>query len=711
MMRRKRVPYFAQFSEVDCGAACLRMLLAYYGSAVSEAELEALIPPDRDGVSALQIARAARTLGCEAVGLRVDRVEDLKRLTRPAILHWKMRHFVVLERFEGDWALVVDPGLGRRRVDKSELSRCFTGILIDIAPPTRACRRKEESDWKWLVPYIVRHARFVVLASWASLAIQLGTLALAPLTATLVDRVFPAQDGDLLVVVTLSAVLAVLVRFGFTLARASNLVRVRYMLLGDVTRDLLERLLRLPYAYFQQHANGDLMARMSSGTTIREFLLSAASTLILDIGFLLIAVAVLIYLSPLLTGVVVALVGARLAVFVAFRKRQRELHDVGIRAATDLAGLEMSLLGSMLAVKAAGGEDGLLELWRERFARSLDVGARQGLLDSWSDALMSATTLASPFLILAAGCGLHLSGQDFSMGALLAFNAVALNVMRPVTSIVQTASQMQLGRLEIRRARDVLRREPEDFGREVPAQSACVVGTILVENVTFTYGGESAIVSGVSMRVQQGEFIGLVGPTGSGKSTLAALIAALYMPSSGRILLDEWDTKHVAPSWVRSQVALVPERTLLIHGTLLDNLVLGAKGVTRREIDRAVTLACLEEDLSRMPLGLHTWLSDDGSSLSAGQRQRVGLARALLRRRCVFVLDEATSSLDTRTEQEVLRRIRTTTATLIVITHRVLSLREASRVFVLEGGQLIQAGDPTVLLSTAGLFRELALGR
>jgi ABC-type bacteriocin/lantibiotic exporter with double-glycine peptidase domain len=706
--RRRRIPLVRQTAQSDCGAACLAMVLGYYGKTVHLDEIRRLLGLGRDGADALTLVRGARHHGLRARGVKIENVEDLRFIERGSILHWGFHHYVILDRFEGKRVRIVDPGTGRRVVTLAELGKTFTGVALLLEPgpdfiPSSATPRLG----------IMRYVRELLgqsalLRRILALSVVLRLLALATplLTGLIVDRVVPGRDHALLTV--LGAALAAIAAFDFVSAwvRGHLMLSLRTRLDSRITLDFVEHLIALPYAFFHQRSAGDLMMRLNSNTTIREILTAGTLTGLLD-GLL--ACLYLVFLfgaNGTLALLVLGLGALRVLLFLGTRHRHAELMAKTLQVQARSRNYQVQMLSGIETLKSLGVEQQAIDRWSNLFADELNVSLARGRLDAFFDAAIGTLTTASPFVILLFGARAVMAGQ-LTLGSMLAASALAIGFLTPLTSLVSTAVQLQLLSSYLERMEDVLEAEPEQKRGEVKTAPP-LSGRITLEDVGFQYSPMRPFaVRDVSLEIEPGSFVAVVGGSGAGKSTLALLLTGLYRPTTGRVLYDGMNLEELDRTSVRRQLGIVLQQPFLFADSIRNNIAIGDEELPLSRIEEAARKAHIHDFVQTLPLRYESPLADGGSSLSGGQRQRLALARALVRRPSILLLDEATSHLDAESEREVLEELEALRATRLVIAHRLSTVVRADKIVVMEDGAVVEVGRHEELLARGGRYAEL----
>ncbi|HKD41643.1 MAG TPA: peptidase domain-containing ABC transporter [Myxococcaceae bacterium] len=702
----RSITYVPQLTQSECGMACLAMVLAYYGKPVRIEELRQLHATDRSGMTAQDILNIGRYYGLRGRGVSLD-IDELELLDRGSILHWNFDHFVVFERLEKKAVHIVDPGAGRRRVPMEQFRRSFTGVALLLEPsdeftPSAAL---EKRTW-WYVRQLLGHFGLWSRIIITSLLLQLFSLAVPVLTGAIVDRIVPRSDYHLLLVVGGGMLSLVVFHFLSNLIRAHLLLDLRTRFDIRMTLGFVDHLLELPYAFFQHRAVGDLMTRLNSTTAIRQLLTSGALSGLVDGAFVILYLILLLLASPLMGLVVLGLGIIQVTVFLFSRRRRRDLMAQELETTTRSGAYTVQVLAGIETLKAMGREDRAVQHWSNLFVDNLNASLGRGQLGALVDALTGSLRLVSPLIVLIIGALQVLSG-NLSLGTMLALNALAAGFFSPLSNLVSTAGELQLVENYAERLDDVFNAAPEQDRTKVK-QAERLKGQVELDHVSFRYGPLSPlVVQDVSLKIEPGMFIALVGKSGSGKSTLASLLAGLYMPTSGRILYDGVDMTELDLRSIRQRLGIVTQRPYLFNQSIRQNIAAAEPSVNFETIVEAAKHACIHEEILEMPLGYSTILQEGGGSVSGGQRQRIALARALVSNPAILLLDEATSSLDAVTEKAVQAQLAKLKCTRIVIAHRLSTIADADLLLVLEHGRIIEQGTHGQLLARGGAYEKL----
>lgn len=699
----KKVPVVVQMETVECGAACLSMILAYYGKWLSLEQLRTDCGVSRDGSNARCIVQAARRHGLDAHGYRAD-ISHLEHMA-PAIIHWNYNHFVIFKGFDGGLAYINDPGIGSIAVSMEDFNRSYTGVAITASPTDQF---KPQGHQTSILHYVRENIRGVSDAFIFTLIMGILTAfagMLYPLfSQVFMDDIITGKNEEWTVPFFVG--MGALVVFHFLLAFLDNVYGRRFsgsMSLKGNTR-FLWHALNLPMEFFAQRYVGDIVQRQSLNETITTTLVRILAPYAINILLLIVYVVVMARYSFLLT--LMGLMSVALNIYVV--RKESELRNNLSRAMEQTEGkfygITMSCVDNIESIKAAGAERKFFEFWAGYFARrnnqEVAFEAR-----SFSPYVFGHVANA---LVLILGAALILYG-DFSIGMLMAFQGFMAEFMRPAMGLMQGSTTVIELRSQMERIDDVIAYPTEKWSDDTnEAHGAKMSGMFEMKNVTFGYSPTSEpLIKDFSMKVEPGKSIALVGTSGCGKSTIAKLVAGLYEPWSGDILFDGRKRSEISHEEYVNSVAVIDQHVVLFDDTISENLKMWDHSIE----DFTMTMACIDSgirnDIISRPRGFNTKLVKGGGNFSGGQRQRMEIATALAREPILLVMDEATSALDTMAEREVMQNIRQCGASLIVIAHRLSTVRDCDEIIVMDHGQIAERGNHDELMSRDGIYKKL----
>jgi ATP-binding cassette subfamily B protein len=566
-LRPRRLTVIHQMSAVECGAACLSMILTYYGRRTSVNDCRNKLDVGRDGLSALTIVKAAR-----ANGLRVSAYSlnppDFQFVQVPAIVHWNFNHFVVVERWSRGKVIIVDPAVGRVSMSAEEFDAGFTGVVLMFEPGVHFERTwpVHQSLWRrYFLKYIAKSPRLLLQIIGATLLLQALGLAFPIFTKVLVDYVLPFQVRGILTICGLGMVLLVIAQVVTSYTRGALLLFIQTRLDSQMMLDFFEHLLSLPFKFFQQRSSGDLLMRLSSNAVIREILTSQTLSVILD-GSLVLIYLMIIFSQASAFGFIVLAIGLlQVSLLLVTTRRVHALMQSDLTAQSKSQSYLVEALTRIEAIKSAGAEERTLEHWSNLFFAQINISLQRGHLSILIDTGMMTLRLFSPLVLVWFGAYRVLDGS-MSLGTMLALNSLAGAFLSPLSSLVSNGQRLQLAGSHLERVEDVLEAEPEQINSG--NNEVSLSGRVELTNVSFRYDlNAPEVLKNISLHIDAGQKLAIVGRTGSGKSTLGKLLLGLYPPTDGRITYDGIPLESINCRELRRQFGVVLQDSLLFSGS------------------------------------------------------------------------------------------------------------------------------------------------
>lgn len=708
---RRQVPVLQQIDMTECGAACLAMILSYYGRQTQVSECRGICDVGRDGLTAQTIVKAAQCYGLRTKAYSIE-PQELKYIQLPAVIHWNFNHFVVIEHWSPQRVVIVDPAIGRRRLTTKEFDTSFTGIVLTFEPGAQFQRRHKTArsfSWWHYFRSLLQTPETVsvcvqILA--ASLLLQILGLAFPLLTQILVDQILPFHMANVMTIIGFGMIVVVWSQMLLTYLRAALLIYLQARLDSQMMLNFLDHVLSLPFRFFQQHPSGDLLMRFGSNAIIRSTLSNQTLSILLDGIFILIYLIVL--LSQSLTfGIFVFCIGAiQLLLLLVTKDKVQDLNQRDLLAQAESQNYLVEALSGIAVLKASGNEDQALDYWSNLFFKQLNISLQSNHLSAIIETVLVTLRSFAPLLLLWFGALRVLDGT-LSLGTMLALNTIAIAFLTPLASLVSNGQQLQLVSAHFERLADIFMTEPEqtiDTAQDAPP----LTGQIELRNVSFRHTTYSEwVLQNISVKIQPGQKVAIVGRSGSGKSTLARVLLGLFLPTSGEILYDDFPLQTLNYRTLRQQFGIVLQETFLFSGSIRQNISFSKPSIAVEAVMQAAKMAVIHDDIASMPMGYETLITEGGSTLSGGQRQRLAIARALANQPRVLLLDEATSHLDTVTEHQLNENLDTLACTQIVIAHRLSTIQNADLILVLDQGRLVEQGDHQTLLAKNAHYAAL----
>jgi ATP-binding cassette subfamily B protein RaxB len=682
-----------QSEAAECGLAALAMIANAWGHDLDLGAMRRRFGISSRGVSLRTLMQTADELGFTTRPLKVE-LKNLASVQMPAILHWDMNHFVVVEKVAKGRAFILDPALDGRWHDEASLSRHFTGVALELRPAADFTSQKDSRRLRLTQLWSRSNGlgRTMAQVALLSLVLQAYVLALPYLLQLAVDQALPAFDNNLLVVLAVGFGLFTLINAGASLLRSFVLLSSGTALSFGIASNVARRLMRLPVGWFEKRTVGDVLSRFQSVQPVQKLLTESAAASAIDGVLTLLTLTLMLAYSPILTAIPVVslLLYGALRAFTLPAERRAE--NERIAAAGREQGAMIETLRGIVTLRLAGRETMRHAVWQNKLSESLGANYAHERIRAWQAAAATLLGGLETVLVTALAVALAMRG-GFSVGMVFAFLSYRLQFATTAKTLIDRAIDLQMLSLHLERLSDIAL-TPEDQGFAEPQTAdAPLLGEIELRGVTYAYGlHDPQVLKGVDLRIAPGEHVAITGASGGGKTTLAKIILGLLEPTSGEVLVDGVPLPRLGRRAFREQVAAVLQDDLLFAGAIAEN-VAGFDQVDPERLHEALTAAAIADDIAAMPMKHLTLVGDMGSALSGGQRQRILLARALYRRPRLLVVDEGTAHLDLAHERIVNRNIQAMGITRIVIAHRRETIEAADRVITLSDGK-VDAGAP-----------------
>jgi len=707
-----KVPMVIQLEDLECGAACLTMVLAYYGKWIPLEQIRVDCGVSRDGSKAKNILRTARYYGMEAEAYRFEPNILREQGFFPCIIHWNFNHFVVLNGFKGDKAYLNDPGQGSYAVSMEEFDKAFTGVCLFMKPGENfEPGGKQKSMLNYTMKRIKGLESSIVLVAIATAIVSLAAIISQVFGRVYLDKLLLGYNPDW--VKPFIIALAVLYFMQVVATCISNVSNYRISGKMSVTNNLsfMWKVLHLPMRFFSQRMSGDLLNRQESNVLVSENLVNVISPLFINFVMLMFYLVVMIRYSPMLTliGVVSIVICTMISQYTA--KKRVNISRVSARDEGKLAAHTVYGIRMMETIKSSGAEEGYFE---KLAGYQANVNLRDVELTKlnvyWGLIPMFINSIAG-VAILGLGVYYCIKGS-FTTGMVAAFQGFFMAFMTPVQTLLLAGEVIQETRTQMERIEDVME-YPDDIRFDTSDDVTTgdyqkLSGDIQIKDLTFGYSPlETPLIKDFNLSIKPGSRVALVGASGCGKSTISKLISGLYQPWSGEILFDGKPQRSIDIGVFTGSVAVVDQDIILFEDTVENNIKMWDSSIEDFEMILAARDAQIHDDIMKHAEGYGYRLLEGGRNLSGGQRQRLEIARVLAQDPTVIILDEATSALDALTEYQVVNAIKDRGITCIVVAHRLSTIRDCDEIIVMDHGVIIERGTHDELIAKGGAYSEL----
>ena len=706
-----KVPVIMQLEALECGAASLAMVMAYYEKWVPLEQVRADCGVSRDGSNAKNISKAAKSYGFKVQAFSRTPKTIREKGKFPCIIHWNFNHFVVLDGFKGKYACINDPAKGFVKVGPEEFDKAFTGITLNITPGEDfepSGKRKSTIDF----------ARKRLVGAGAAVAFVMLTTVISSLFGIInpimskifMDRLLTGQNKDWLVpfigIMTALAAVQIIVAWAQTIY--SLKINGKMSVIGSTS--YMWKVLHMPMEFFSQRMAGDIQSRQGTNASIAGTLVDTFAPLMLNTIMMIFYLVLMLKQSLILTAIGIGTLVLNIFMSRMISEKRINITRVMSRdsaklAATTVAGIEM-----IETIKASGAENGFFQKWAGYQASVNAQEVKSAKMNNLLGMIPAFLTTVADYAVMVLGIWFVMNGK-FTLGALQMFQGFLGAFMAPAMTLVSAGQTIQEMRTQMERVEDVMQYPTDPNANENETSDETLKklrGNIELRNVSFGYSKlAEPLISDFSMNIKPGGRVAFVGTSGCGKSTLSKLISGLYQPWTGEILFDGKPRNEHARSVMTGSVAVVDQDITLFEGTIADNIKMWDESIKDFEMILAARDAQLHDDIMAREGGYQCKLTSGGRDLSGGQRQRMEIARVLAQDPSIIILDEATSALDAKTEYEVVKSIKNRGITCIVIAHRLSTIRDCDEIIVLERGKVVERGTHEELMKLGGAYTEL----
>ena len=705
-----KVPVVMQMEALECGAASLCMVLAYYGKWVPLEQARSDCGVSRDGSNAKNILTAARNYGLEAAGYKLEPDELFSEGQFPCIVHWEFNHFVVVDGIKGNKVYINDPARGNLTVTKERFDDAFTGIAI-LFEPTEQFEPggKPTSVLGFAMERLRGCSAAMIFVAATTIITSLTAIVSSGFSRIFIDQLLPGRNASWvrpffvgLGIITAIQIIAAWVQAVYQLRLNGKMDAVG-------SSSYLWKVLRLPMEFFSQRMAGDIQGRMNSNASIAETVVNTLGPLVLNTAMMIFYLVVLVRYSLVLTcvGLVSVLVSALMSRYIS--KKRINITRVMMRDSGKLASATVNAVDMIETIKASGAENGFFEKWSGYQASVNTQTVRYEKQDQMLGIIPAAVSTAMNTLILSMGIWFTIQG-NFTVGMIMAFQTYMTQFMAPVGQLIGAGQTIQEMRTAMERIEDVMC-YPDDpqFAIETESDKYDKLGgTLSMRNVTFGYSKlADPLIVDFNLELKQGSRVAFVGASGSGKSTLSKLISGLYRPWSGQNLFDGKPIDEIDRSVFRGSVAVVDQDIILFEDSIAGNIKMWDSTIEDFEMIMAARDAQIHDDIMQRTGNYRYRIIEGGRDFSGGQRQRLEIARVLAQDPTMIILDEATSALDAKTEYEVVKAIKDRGITCIVVAHRLSTIRDCDEIIVLDQGKVVERGTHDELMKLGGAYSTL----
>lgn len=707
-----KTPVVMQMEMLECGAACLTMILHYYGYYAPLEQVRVDCGVSRDGSNAKNILKAARNYGLETSAYRMEPEALRKEGTFPCIIHWNFNHFVVCNGFKGNKVYLNDPGRGSVKVSIEEFDESFTGICI---MPTPGEGFEPKGKKKNLFTYTLNRLNGAGVAiAFVILTMIIGSLLqiINPVFSRIfLDRLLTGVNSEWAVpfIMALAGINIIQLVVAWISAVYSLRIDGKMAIYGNTS--YMWKVLRLPIEFFSQRMAGDIQERQQTNATISKEIVDTLAPLLINTVMMVFYLVVMLRYSVMLTaiGLISVLINGFVSKIISNKRvniSRVQMRDAGKLYGTTVSGIEM-----IETIKSSGAENGYFAKWSGYQASVNTQNVRFARINEYLGIIPQIVSACTSIIITVLGVFLTMKGQ-FTVGMIMAMQGFMQSFMEPADSLVEARSALNEMTTSMERVDDVMRYETDSYCdlsfENDKTEFSKLSGNVTLNNVTFGYSKlADPLIENFNMELTPGKSVAFVGASGCGKSTLAKLISGLYRPWSGEILFDGKLISEYDHSVFRGSVAVVDQDIILFEDTIAENIRMWDSSIEDFEVIMAARDAQIHDDIIQREKGYQNKLTEGGKNLSGGQRQRIEIARVLAQDPTIIIMDEATSALDAKTEYEVVKAIKERGITCIIVAHRLSTIRDCDEIIVMDNGKVVERGNHDELYKNGGYYTSL----
>lgn len=710
-----RYKYVSQIDMRDCGVAALASVAKHYGSHFSLAHLRELAKTSKEGTTALGIVEAAKKIGFETRAIQANmELFEMPDIPYPCIVHvnkqGKLQHYYVVYKSKKDSLIIgdPDPSVGVIKMAKADFAKEWTGVAIFLAPaPTYKPHKDKKNGLSSFLPIIFKQKALLTYIVLASLLVTIINIVGSYYLQGILDEYIPNQLQSTLSIVSIGLVVTYIMQQIMNFSQQYLLVVLSQRLTIDVILSYIRHIFELPMSFFATRRTGEVISRFTDANSIIDALASTILSIFLDVSILIIVGSVLILQNAKLFFLtLVALPIYAIIIFAFMKPFERMNHDV-MQANSMVSSAIIEDINGIETIKSLTSEETRYRNIDSEFVDYLDKSFTLSKYEAIQTSLKQGAQLILNVAILWYGSHLVMTGK-ISVGQLITYNTLLSYFTNPMENIINLQTKLQSAKVANNRLNEVYLVSSEFDNKEVFNNKDFLKGDLVFDDVSYKYGFGRDTLSHINLSITEGEKVSLVGVSGSGKTTLAKMMVNFYSPNQGNITLGGYDYKTIDKKILRQHINYLPQQSYVFSGSILENLTLGASdNITQEDIIKACEIAEIRSDIEAMPMAYHTELSD-GAGLSGGQKQRLAIARALLTKAPVLILDEATSGLDVLTEKRVIHNLLSlSNKTIIFVAHRLSIAEQSDRVLVLDKGKIVEEGHHKQLMKNQGFYAQL----
>lgn len=708
-----------QHDITDCAAACLATICMYYKKEITITKLRDTLGTDIKGTTLAGLEDGAKKLGFDTKAIRVDNEGFKSKYTLPAIAHVitkeGLSHFVIVHKIKKEEVIILDPAKGKEKVNIDEFFESFDGVLLLLVPNNQfnPGKIKGQGILNKFIQLLLPQKSLFIYSIIASVILTVLGIASSFFNKILMDEILPYSLKNQLNIFVIGFLVLGITQIGLGAIRQHMLLYLSQKIDIPLLLGYFKHVYKLPMKFFATRKVGDILTRFSDAFTIKNILTSVSLSLIMDIVLAIASASILYVMNQTLFIVILVLTLVSAALIYIFKHPYKKINMEQMEAGARLNSHIIESLKGIEIIKVHAAEEKSIEKLENEYIRNLKIAFKEGVLSNIQGSISGAVSTIGNLVLMYIGARMIMDG-DITLGSLMAFTTLSGYFMDPIGRLISLQLSIQEASISLKRISEIYeveKEQDEDDFEKVKIEK--IDGDIELNNITFRYGSRSPVLKDVSIKIPKGKKVALVGESGSGKTTISKLILKYYTPEEGKINVNGYNIEELDLYNLRQNISYVPQNVELFSGSIKDNITLGRPNASYEEIKAACENAGCSEFIERLPGKYGTFLEESGGGLSGGEKQRLALARALIKKPKFMILDEATSNLDFISEAKIFNTLfkKGRNITMLIIAHRLSTIRDCDIIYVMDKGKVVEVGDHESLLRKNGYYYKLYISQ
>ena len=708
-----------QHDITDCAAACLATVCMYYKKEITITKLRDILGTDIKGTTLLGLEDGAKRLGFDTKAIRVDKNGFKEKYTLPAIAHVitkeGLSHFVIVHKIKKEEVIILDPAKGKEKKSIDEFFKSFDGVLLLLIPNNEfnIGKVKSQGILSKFIQLLLPQKSLFAYSIIASVILTILGIASAFFNKILMDEILPYNLKNQLNIFVIGFLLLAMTQTGLGAIRQHMLLYLSQKIDIPLLLGYFKHVYKLPMKFFASRKVGDILTRFSDAFTIKNILTSVSLSLIMDIVLATVSASILYVMNQKLFIVILVLTIVSAALIYIFKAPYKKINLEQMEASARLNSHIIESLKGIETIKVHAAEEKSIEKLENEYIRNLRIAFKEGVLSNIQGSISGVVSSVGNLVLMYIGARMIMNG-DITLGSLMAFSTLSGYFMDPIGRLIGLQLSIQEASISLKRISEIYEVEKEQEDSEIDKiKIEKLDGDIELNNITFRYGSRSPVLNNINIKIPQGKKVALVGESGSGKTTISKLLLKYYTPEEGKININGYNIEELDLYNLRENISYVPQNVELFSGSIRENITLGKANASYEEIKGACENAGCKEFIEKLPGKYDTFLEEAGGGLSGGEKQRIAMARALIKKPSFLILDEATSNLDFISEAKIFDTLfkKGKKITMLMIAHRLSTIRSCDIIYVMDKGKIVEEGDHESLLKKKGYYYKLYISQ